>query len=408
MSDAIKKLQANEVEMNRLLVGRKDEVRGIFLAVLARQHAILFGPHGEAKSMLLDMFVKGIEDAVVFNKTVAQDTLPDDLFVAAHDFIVEDAGNGRQRNIAEPITTGMMPEAHFTMLRELFRCSGPTLNALLTAINERYYEVRGERLDMPLISVFGDTNNLPGEDLEAFYDRFMLRYVVDRTMEKSERIRMRQLSHQRRQGDSNAKVKMKSITLEELAEVQETVSIVDINERIDDLIETIIERLYDEGIIIYGRRDVRLNPLLQANALLEDRDEVIEADLVEVLPHALWDDPDHRKLVKKVILSVANPIGLQVQELLDEAREIRDEALSKKKADGNDKTDAEFSRGGSEANAKLKKLIAGDDQTDIKGVSNLFDEAKKSGFPTKQIQDALEAIQRFQHDVAKEVMGFDF
>lgn len=183
---------------------------------------------------------------------------------------------------------------------------------------------------------------------------------------------------------------------------------VDVNERIDDLIETIIEKLYEEGVIIYGRRDVRLNPLLQANAVLEGRDEVTEADLVEVLPHALWDNPDHRKLVRKAILSVANPIGLLVQELLDEARELRDGALSRKKPDGAEKTDAEFSRGGSEANAKLKKLISGDDAAGIKGIKQLFEDAKKGGFPSKQIQDALNDVQRYQKDIMKEVMGFDF
>lgn len=403
----MEKIRHNEAEMNRLLVGRKDEVRGVFLAVLARQHAILFGPHGEAKSMLLDYFVEGIQGAVVFTKTVAQDTLPDDLFVAAYDFVAEDLGGGKQRNIIEPITTGMMPEANFTMLRELFRCSGPTLNALLTAINERYYEVRGQRKKMPLISVFGDTNNLPGEDLEAFYDRFMLRFVVDRIAEKSQRIHMRQLSHKRRQGDDSAKPKMQAISLDDLAEIQKAVLKVTVNERIDDLIETIIEKLYEEGVIIYGRRDVRLNPLLQANAYLEGRDEVTEADLVEVLPHVLWDNPDHKKLVRKVILSVANPIGALVQDLLDEAKEIRDEAISRKKSDGSEKNDAEYNRGGSEANAKLKKLISGDSTSDIKGITQLFEEAKKSGFPTKQIEDALETVKRYQRDVAKEVMGFD-
>jgi MoxR-like ATPase len=405
---AIEKLRHNEAEMNRLLIGRKEEVRGIYLATLARQHAILFGPHGEAKSMLLDMFVEGIEGAVVFSKTVAQDTLPDDLFVAAYDFIVEDLGDGKQRNLTEPITTGMMPEAHIVNLREIFRCSGPTLNALLTAINERYYEIRGQRKPMPLISVFGDTNNLPGEDLEAFYDRFMLRYVVDRIAEKSERIRMRQLSHRRRQGDDEARAKMQPITLDDLSAIQGEVLKVKVNERMDDLIEAVIERLYEEGVIVYGRRDVRLNPVLQANAHLEGRDEVNEADLVDVLPHTLWDNPDHRKLVRKVVLEIANPIGLKVQELLDDALEIRNEAMSRKKPDGGEKTDQEFNRGGSEANAKLKKLISGDSQAGTDGITQLFEQAKKSGFPTKQIQDALEAVQRYQKDVAQEVMGFDF
>ena len=404
--NAMEKLRHNEAEMNRIVIGRRDEVRGCFLAALAEQHVILFGPWGEAKSMLLDQFVRGFSGATVFNKTVAQDTLPDDLMVADRDFIVEDLGNGRQRNIIEPITTGMLPEANFAMLREIFRCSGPTLNALLTAINERKWESRGERHDMPLISVFGDTNNLPGEDLEAFYDRFMLRYLVERTIEKSVRIQIRQLAHKRRQGDKEARVNPNPISLNEFVDLQETALMVDVNERVDDQIETIIERLYEEGVIIYGRRDVRLNPLLQANALMEGRDEVTEEDLVDVLPHCLWDNPDQRTVVKKVILSVANPIGLQVQELLDQAREIRDNALSRKKPDGTDKGAAEFARGGAEANAKLKKLISGGDGVD-KGVLQLLEDAKKGEFPTKQIEDARESVQRFQRDVAREVMGFD-
>ena len=59
--DTMERLRHNEAEMNRILVGRKEEVRGCFLATLARQHVILFGPWGEAKSMLLDQFVRGIE-----------------------------------------------------------------------------------------------------------------------------------------------------------------------------------------------------------------------------------------------------------------------------------------------------------------------------------------------------------
>src|SRR3989338_383675 len=97
--NAMEKIRHNEAEMNRIVIGRRDEVRGCFLAALAEQHVILFGPWGEAKSMLLDQFVRGFSGATVFNKTVAQDTLPDDLMVADRDFIVEDLGNGRQRNI---------------------------------------------------------------------------------------------------------------------------------------------------------------------------------------------------------------------------------------------------------------------------------------------------------------------
>lgn len=183
---------------------------------------------------------------------------------------------------------------------------------------------------------------------------------------------------------------------------------VSVNERIDDLIETIVERLYEEGVIIYGRRDARLNPLLQANALIEGRDEVTEADLVDVLPHCLWDNPDQIIVVKKIVLAVANPIGLLVQELLDEALEIRTQAVTRKKPDGASKSDQEFSRGGSEAMNKLKKLISGDEASGAIGIVQLLDDARKDGYPSKSIEDARESVQRYQKDVAKEVMGMDF
>lgn len=405
----VEKIGAVEKEMNRLLVGRRDEVRGVILATLARQHAILFGPHGEAKSMLLDLFASCIGGIKVFTWTVSQDTMPSDIFEAAHEFVTQNEtlpdGSIRQRQWAEPIVTGMMPDAHIVMLRELFRCNTHTLNATLTAINERYWVCRGERRPMPLMSVFGDTNNPPGDDLEAYYDRFMLRYTVDRLKEKSLRLEMRRLSERRRQGDPKARLNVEPLTLEELATLQDLATMIDFPSRMDELVEEIIERLFDEGIIIYGRRDARLNTVLKVNALLDNRNEVTEADLVEVLPHCLWDNQDDRKKVKSVILAVANPIGRKVQELLDDAEEIRDQAMARRNADGTEKTPQQFQRGCLEAQAKFKRLLAGDSRDqDFQGASQLLDEAKRNSEPTKQIEEALKAIQRFQRDVYDEAM----
>lgn len=405
----IEKLRRIEAEMNRLLVGRREEVRGVVLAVLARQHAILFGPHGEAKSMLLDSFASAISGAKVFTWTVAQDTMPSDLFEAGQDFYIETETlptGQRQRQWWEPIITGRMLDAHIVLLRELFRGNSATHNATLTAINERYYvDSRGNRRPMPLISLFGDTNNLPGEDLEAYYDRFMLRFVVSRLQEKSLRLEMRRLSEARRKGDKNARMNAEPLNLAELEELQQLANLVEMPARMDELIEEIIERLYDEGVIIYGRRDVRLNTVLKANAFLEGRDAATETDLVEVLPHCLWDNPDDRKKVRNVILAVANPIGRKVQELLDEAVEIRDQALGRKRPDGAEKSAQEFQRGCLEANTKLKRLITGDANAQLQGVAQLLEEARRTGEPIKGIEEAQRMIQRFQKDVFEAATG---
>lgn len=407
--NALEKLVAIERELNELIVGRAPEVHGVILAALSRQHAILFGPHGEAKSMLLDYFVSYLEGAQVFTWTVAQETMPSDLFEVGHDFVTEASevdGRQIQRQWAEALVEGKMLTAQFTLLRELFRCNSGTLNALLTAINERYWvDDRGQRRRMPLVSVFGDTNNVPGEDLEAFYDRFMLRYVVERLQERSQRIKMRRQSELRGRGEGFVP-SVEKITWDEFAELQDLArTAIDVPCRIDELIEEIIERLYDEGIIVYGRRDARLNRLLKTNALLNERDAVVEADLVEVLPHCLWDDPDHRRIVHRTVLAVANPLGQKVQELLDEAMEIREAALNRKRPDGSEKTRVQFQQGCLEGNTKLKRLIGGSgSDPDLKGVNDLLEEARRTGEPTKGIEQALATIQRYQRDVYESAM----
>jgi MoxR-like ATPase len=413
VQEIVEKLRLNQAEMNRLLIGRKDEVRGMFLAAMSRSHGILFGPHGEAKSMLLTWMARQFSVANVFQTQIGRETMPDDLMYSGYRYktrtYLDKEGAQIQEQIQEPITTNRLPEAHFALVRELFDGNPFTLRALNTAINEREWEDNGVIRPMPLISMFGDTNFFPEErELAAFYDRFMLRFVVDRLMEKSLRIQMRQLSYRRRIGDPEAEPRFELIEdIGYLKEVHRAVFKVVVTARIDDLIEEVIARLYDEGIIIYGRRDVRSNPPLQANALLEGREEVTETDLVEVLPHMYWDNPQHRRLVRRVVLEVANPLGAQVQELLDEAREIRDAASAPTNPDGTTRTQQQKDTASLEANTKLKNLVAGNTQAGMKGIQQLRQEAAVAGQPTNFIDDALTTVQRYQKDVLGQMAGMD-
>ena len=73
---------------------------------------------------------------------------------------------------------GCLPTAHVALLDEIFKASSAILNSLLTILNERKYHNGREIVDVPLLSVFGASNELPEEDesLEALYDRFLFRY----------------------------------------------------------------------------------------------------------------------------------------------------------------------------------------------------------------------------------------
>src|SRR5262249_46880588 len=78
------------------------------------------------------------------------------------------------------VTAGMLPEAEFVFLDELFNANSAILNNLLTVLNERVYRRGAETHRLPLLSLFSASNHLPEDDaLRALFDRFLLRCHVD-------------------------------------------------------------------------------------------------------------------------------------------------------------------------------------------------------------------------------------
>ena len=79
------------------------------------------------------------------------------------------------------VTTGMLPEAEFAFLDELFNANSAILNNLLTVLNERRLPPRRARcIRLPLLSLFSASNHLPEDDaLAALFDRFLLRCQVE-------------------------------------------------------------------------------------------------------------------------------------------------------------------------------------------------------------------------------------
>src|SRR5439155_26833281 len=78
------------------------------------------------------------------------------------------------------VTAGMLPEAEFVFLDELFNANSAILNNLLSVLNERVYRRGAETHALPVLSVFSASNHLPEDEaLKALFDRFLLRCHVE-------------------------------------------------------------------------------------------------------------------------------------------------------------------------------------------------------------------------------------
>src|SRR5262245_51812449 len=153
-------------------VGREEVIDLIALAVVAGEHLFLFGPPGTAKSALIRAFATAVEGQY-FEYLLTRFSEPNEVFGPI------DLVKLREGTVAT-VTSGMLPEAEFAFLDELFNANSAILNNLLTVLNERLYRRGREVVRLPLLSLFSASNHLPEDDaLGALFDRFLLRCRVE-------------------------------------------------------------------------------------------------------------------------------------------------------------------------------------------------------------------------------------
>ena len=230
MERALDKLRLVEKELKAKYFERDRVIEGALCALLTNSHLLLIGPPGTAKSQIVSELCGRIEGANYFQWLLTKFTTPEELFGAV-------SLKGLENDEYRRVVTGKLPEAHIAFLDEVFKASSSILNTLLTIMNERVYYNGTEELNIPLMSLFGASNELPSEEdeLEALYDRFLLRYVVDYIKEDFRFLKM--LDGE----DESAKESV--ITPEELSECRKAVQSVNVTSNILKLIARIRREL---------------------------------------------------------------------------------------------------------------------------------------------------------------------
>src|SRR5438132_9588990 len=152
-------------------VERDEVVDLIALALASGELLFLYGPPGTAKSALIRAFAQSVRGSY-FEYMLTRFSEPNEIFGPI------DIARLREGTVVT-VTTGMLPEAEFVFLDELFNANSAILNNLLTVLNERVYRRGAETHRLPPLSLFSASNHLPEDDaLRALFDRFLLRCHV--------------------------------------------------------------------------------------------------------------------------------------------------------------------------------------------------------------------------------------
>jgi len=268
---------------------RDAEINGSLLALLSGEHVLLLGPPGTAKTLLANKICETIEGGNFFHYLLTRFSTPEEVFGPL-------SLKALERDEFSRRVEGYLPTAHIALLDEIFKANSSILNSLLTVLNERKYHNGKELMDVPLFSVFGASNEMPEEDesLEALYDRFLFRYRVDYIQheENLERLIF-----------DNAEdfEPLTKLPIEQIKEVQRRAKNLPVDPEVRTIVKGLRRDLKNSNIFVSDRRWKKIINMLRVASAVNGHPSVNRMTVV-LLQHVLWDVPEQRETIRKLIL----------------------------------------------------------------------------------------------------------
>lgn len=386
INESLGKLRAIESQLCTLLVEREEVVRTALLALLCKENLVVVGPPGTAKSQLITQLARRVGNVAgnglrCFVYLLTKFTTPEELFGPV-------SISGLKADDYRRITTGKLPEAELAFLDEIFKSSSAILNNLLRLMNEGEFENGRQTMQVPLISLFGASNELPQDaELEALFDRFLLRLTVDYVSEGGfTRLQHLLANHQ-------AVAPPQTVSQIELAALQQSAASIQLPSSVIDGIAQLRRDLMAKGIRLSDRRWGKTHGVLRAHALLEGRGSIEEDDLI-VLKHVLWSSPDQQSEVSRLCARIGNPINGKATELTDQAASVFDATIASHQQ-------------GRDTQEKVAIVAEGIDK--FKSINatlaQLQEQAFAQGRPTDKIEKAISSVLGMREKVGALILG---
>lgn len=287
------------VALSEGLFEREEVVALSLLSALSGQSIFLFGLPGTAKSLIARRLSKAFKEATHFEYLMQRFSTPEDVFgpVSIQEL-------KQDKYIRK--TKGYLPTADIAFLDEIWKSSPAILNTLLTIINERIFRNGETESIVPLKALIAASNETPppNQGLDALYDRFVMRVVVDPMQERTNFENL--LTGSAVHADINIPQELQfshdewKLLLEQIPMVKISKEVLDIIHAIKLELESFNQYNPELSVYVSDRRWQKIALVLKTAAHLCGRQEVIPVDSL-ILRHCLWTLPDNRVPIEEII-----------------------------------------------------------------------------------------------------------
>lgn len=288
----VKKIKSLIEAFSNQYAERKEIVLCSFMTLIAKENLLLIGLPGAAKSSIVKTIINGMIDIQYFEYLMTKDTTTEEILgpFKEHE---KHYGNFIR------ITSNKLPEAHVAFLDEVLNASSDTLNSLLSIINEKTFIQNGIALNVPLISLFGSTNEASGDpEKAALMDRFLFRFPVEYIKEVNN-FKSFLLGNFKATDIPDYHL---TLTTKELLVVRVLSEKVNIPEEIICNIVDMRYKCFQKGIHPSDRRIRKSLLMLKIHALLKGRDTVDTTDLW-LYKFILWSEFKDIEAVNSIVES---------------------------------------------------------------------------------------------------------
>ncbi|AWR96674.1 AAA domain-containing protein [Acidianus sulfidivorans JP7] len=251
-------------------IGREEEAKVITLALLTKEHIVLIGEPGTAKSALARRAAE-LLNAKFFMYLLTKYTEPAELF-GALDI------NALKQGLYKRITKDRLPESEIAFLDEIFNANSAILNALLSLLNERVIYDGYNVIKVPLRTLISASNRVPDEpELEALYDRLLLRHYAKPVGEEM----WKNLIESAWELEFTNKWKVDSpiMSIEDVDKIYSYLTEVDLSAVKSKLLK-LYAMLEEKGIHLSDRRKGKVLKIVSAHSILNGRLKATEEDLI--------------------------------------------------------------------------------------------------------------------------------